>query len=46
MPRLSQTLWQYTYVWWKANKRWAGQTRQLVLEFNDGSEHKANVEFH
>ena len=36
---------QYTYVW-KTNKRWAGQTRQLVLEFKDGSEYKANFELH
>jgi len=35
---------QYTYVW-KTDKAWAGQTRQLVLKLDDGSEHTANFEF-
>ena len=34
---------QYTYVW-KTDKAWAGQTRQLVLKLDDGSEHEANFE--
>ena len=34
---------QYTYVW-KTDKAWAGQTRQLVLKLDDGSENEANFE--
>jgi hypothetical protein len=33
----------YTYVW-KTGKAWSGQSRQLVLKLDDGSEHKANFE--
>jgi hypothetical protein len=35
---------QYIYVW-KTEEAWSGQTRQLVLKLNDGSEHKANFLF-
>ena len=35
---------QYTYVW-KTVKAWSGQTRQLVLKLDDGSDHTANFEF-
>jgi hypothetical protein len=35
---------QYIYVW-KTDTAWSGQTRQLVLKLNDGSEHKATFQF-
>jgi dipeptidyl aminopeptidase/acylaminoacyl peptidase len=35
---------QYTYVW-KTDRAWSGQTRQLVLGLDDGSERVANFEF-
>ena len=34
----------YTYVW-KTSKDWGGQTRQLVLKFEDGTERKAEFKF-
>jgi Tol biopolymer transport system component len=34
---------RYTYVW-KTDKAWAGQSRQLVLKLDDGSEHEASFE--
>ena len=36
----STTTGQYTYTW-KTDKAWAGQTRQLVVRYKDGTEHKA-----
>ncbi|HYP53994.1 MAG TPA: PxKF domain-containing protein [Pyrinomonadaceae bacterium] len=35
---------QYNYVW-KTEGSWAGTCRQLVVRFNDGSEHRANFKF-
>lgn len=35
---------QYTYVW-KTDPSWAGTCRQLVVELNDGSIHRANFRF-
>ena len=35
---------QYTYVW-KTDSSWAGTCRQLVLQLNDGSIHRANFKF-
>ena len=35
---------QYQYVW-KTNLSWAGTCRQLIVKFNDGTEHKANFKF-
>ena len=35
---------QYIYVW-KTEKAWAGTCRQLVVELNDGSIHRANFKF-
>jgi hypothetical protein len=35
---------QYIYVW-KTNSAWAGTCRQLVLQLNDGSIHRANFRF-
>lgn len=35
---------QYTYVW-KTNKAWANSCRQLVIQLNDGSFHRANFKF-
>jgi TolB protein len=40
----SATSGQYTYTW-KTDKTWAGKTRQLVIRFKDGTEHKANFKF-
>jgi hypothetical protein len=34
---------RYTYVW-KTDKAWSGQSRQLVLKLDDGSEHEASFE--
>ena len=34
----------YNYVW-KTDKLWAGTCRQLVLELDDGSVHRANFKF-
>jgi Tol biopolymer transport system component len=34
---------RYTYVW-KTDKAWFGQSRQLVLKLDDGSEREANFE--
>ena len=34
----------YTYVW-KTEKAWAGEARQLVIELDDGSEHRACFDF-
>jgi predicted outer membrane repeat protein len=34
----------YTYVW-KTEKGWAGQCRQLIVRFVDGSEYTANFRF-
>jgi hypothetical protein len=35
---------QYIYVW-KTEPSWAGTCRQLVVELNDGSVHRANFKF-
>jgi uncharacterized repeat protein (TIGR01451 family) len=35
---------QYNYVW-KTESSWAGTCRQLVLQLNDGSIHRANFKF-
>jgi hypothetical protein len=35
---------QYVYVW-KTSTAWAGTCRQLVVELNDGSVHRANFKF-
>ena len=35
---------QYIYVW-KTEAAWAGTCRQLVVELNDGSVHRANFKF-
>ncbi len=35
---------QYIYVW-KTEKAWAGTCRQLVVQLNDGSIHRANFKF-
>lgn len=35
---------QYIYVW-KTDASWAGTCRQLVVELNDGSIHRANFKF-
>jgi probable HAF family extracellular repeat protein len=35
---------QYTYTW-KTDKAWAGKTRQLILRFQDATEHKASFKF-
>ncbi len=35
---------QYTYVW-KTNKAWANSCRQLVVQLNDGTFHRANFKF-
>lgn len=35
---------QYTYVW-KTSKEWAGTCRQLILELDDGSVHRADFCF-
>lgn len=35
---------QYVYVW-KTNSAWAGTCRQLVIQLNDGSYHRANFKF-
>ena len=35
---------QYNYVW-KTEQAWAGTCRQLVLQLNDGSIHRANFKF-
>lgn len=35
---------QYNYVW-KTDSSWAGTCRQLVLQLNDGSIHRANFKF-
>ena len=35
---------QYNYVW-KTNSSWAGTCRQLVVQLNDGSIHRANFKF-
>ena len=35
---------QYIYVW-KTDQSWAGTCRQLVIELNDGSIHRANFRF-
>jgi len=35
---------QYIYVW-KTEKGWAGTCRQLVVQLNDGSIHRANFKF-
>ncbi|HSL30709.1 MAG TPA: PxKF domain-containing protein, partial [Anaerolineales bacterium] len=34
----------YTYVW-KTNKSWANSCRQLVIQLNDGTVHRANFSF-
>ncbi len=34
----------YTYVW-KTEKGWAGQYRQLVVQFDDGTIKRANFNF-
>jgi DNA-binding beta-propeller fold protein YncE len=34
----------YNYVW-KTDQAWAGTCRQLVLQLNDGSTHRANFKF-
>jgi hypothetical protein len=35
---------QYIYVW-KTEPAWAGTCRQLVVQLNDGSIHRANFKF-
>ena len=35
---------RYTYVW-KTVSAWAGSCRQLLIELNDGSYHRANFKF-
>ena len=35
---------QYIYVW-KTDSSWAGTCRQLVVQLNDGSIHRANFQF-
>ena len=35
---------QYVYVW-KTSPAWAGTCRQLVVQLNDGSTHRANFKF-
>jgi len=35
---------QYIYVW-KTEAAWAGTCRQLVVQLNDGSIHRANFKF-
>jgi hypothetical protein len=35
---------QYIYVW-KTEQGWAGTCRQLVVQLNDGSIHRANFKF-
>ena len=35
---------QYTYVW-KTDSSWTGTCRQLVVQLNDGSLHRANFKF-
>ena len=35
---------RYNYVW-KTDQSWAGTCRQLVIELNDGSIHRANFRF-
>jgi hypothetical protein len=34
----------YTYVW-RTSKAWAGTCRQINVRLNDGTEHKANLNF-
>jgi len=34
----------YQYVW-KTDAAWAGTCRQLVIELNDGTDHRANFKF-
>jgi hypothetical protein len=41
---LSYTSDQYNYVW-KTESSWAGTCRQLILQLNDGSIHRANFKF-
>ena len=36
---------QYTYVW-KTDKSWANSCRELIVKFNDGSQHTADFVFH
>ncbi|HEX8136002.1 MAG TPA: PxKF domain-containing protein [Pyrinomonadaceae bacterium] len=40
----SATNEQYNYVW-KTESSWAGTCRQLVMQLNDGSIHRANFKF-
>ena len=35
---------QYVYVW-KTEQSWAGTCRQLLVQLNDGSTHRANFRF-
>jgi len=35
---------QYTYIW-KTDSSWVGTCRQLVIQLNDGSIHRANFKF-
>jgi uncharacterized repeat protein (TIGR01451 family) len=35
---------QYIYIW-KTNSAWAGTCRQLIIQLNDGSFHRANFKF-
>ncbi len=35
---------RFTYVW-KTEKGWAGQDRQLVVQFDDGTTKEANFKF-
>jgi hypothetical protein len=35
---------EYTYIW-KTEKAWTGSCRQLIVKFNDGTEHLAYFEF-
>ena len=38
------TINQYIYVW-KTDKAWASTCRQLIVQLNDGTSHRANFKF-
>jgi hypothetical protein len=46
-PRWIGQSWKFgLYIWlWKTDRRWAGSCRQLELELDDGSIHRANFRF-
>jgi hypothetical protein len=41
MPTLAS---KYIYNW-KTDRRWAGTCRQLIIKFNDQTEHPVNFKF-